>query len=49
MKGYQLKAVGKLDASKVPPVIMGNINFVGSHMPEIMGSVTGGARRRGMP
>lgn len=36
VKGYQLKQSGKLDASKVPPVVMTNINFVGAHMPEIM-------------
>jgi hypothetical protein len=49
MKGYQLKALGKLDQSKVPPAVMGNINFVGAHMPEIMGSIAGGARRRPTP
>jgi hypothetical protein len=49
MKGYQLKALGKLDQSKVPPAVMGNINFVGTHMPEIMGSIAGGARRRPTP
>jgi hypothetical protein len=49
MKGYQLKALGKLDESKVPPAVMGNINFVGSHMPEIMGSIAGGAGRRRTP
>lgn len=36
VKGYQLKQSGKLDASRVPPVVMANINFVGAHMPEIM-------------
>ena len=36
VKGFQLKQSGKLDASKVPPVVMANINFVGAHMPEIM-------------
>lgn len=36
VKGYQLKMTGKLDASRVPPVVMTNINFVGAHMPEIM-------------
>ena len=49
MKGYQLKALGKLDQSKVPPIIMGNINFVGSHMSEIMGSMPGVVRRRPTP
>jgi hypothetical protein len=49
MKGYQLKAMGKLDESKVPPAVMGNINFVGTHMPEIMGSIGGGAGRRPTP
>jgi predicted nucleic acid-binding protein len=39
MKGYQLKAVGKLDASRVPPVVLSNIDFVSTHMPEIMGSL----------
>lgn len=36
VKGYQLKMERKLDASRVPPVVMTNINFVGAHMPEIM-------------
>jgi hypothetical protein len=49
MKGYQLKALGKLDQSKVPPAVMGNITFVGEHMPEIMGSIAGGAGRRPTP
>ena len=49
MKGYQLKSLGKLDQSKVPPAIMGNIDFVGSHMAQIMGSMTGVLQRRGMP
>lgn len=45
IKGYQLKATGKLDASRVPPVVMANIDFVGSHMPEIMQMMMGpGAR-----
>ena len=41
MRGYQLKSMGKLDESKVPPTIMANINFVASHMPQIMGMMTG--------
>jgi hypothetical protein len=49
MKGFQLKTLGKLDTSKVPPAVMGNINFVGSHMPEIMGSISSGPRPRGSP
>ncbi|MEP7066207.1 MAG: hypothetical protein ABI889_09265 [Gemmatimonadota bacterium] len=49
MKGFQLKSLGKLDASKVPPVIMQNINFVGSHMPELLGAVAGGPQRRPAP
>lgn len=49
MKGYQLKALGKLDESKVPPAIMGNINFVSAHMAEIMGSMSGGVPRRPIP
>jgi hypothetical protein len=49
MKGFQLKSLGKLDESKVPPVIMGNINFVGSHMPELMGAVAGGPPRSRTP
>lgn len=36
VKGYQIKQTGKLDVSRVPPVVMSNINFVGSHMGEIM-------------
>jgi hypothetical protein len=50
MKGYQMKAMGKLDQSKVPPAVMGNIDFVRAHMPEIMGSAASGeTRRRLMP
>ena len=49
MKGYQLKALGKLDQSKVPPAIMSNINFVATHMPEIMGSMSGVVQRRPIP
>jgi hypothetical protein len=49
MKGFQLKAMGKLDASKVPPVVLENISFVGSHIKELMGTITAGAPRRPMP
>ena len=49
MKGYQLKSLGKLDQSKVPPAVMGNIDFVGSHMAQIMSSMAGVVPRRGMP
>ena len=49
MKGYQLKALGKLDQSKVPPAIMSNIDFVGTHMQEIMGSMSGVVPRRPIP
>jgi hypothetical protein len=49
MKGYQLKALGKLDESKVPPAIMANINFVSGHMAEIMGSMSGVVQRRPTP
>lgn len=45
MRGFQLKALGKLDASKVPPVVLGNIVFVSGHMPELMASMSGGAPR----
>jgi hypothetical protein len=45
MKGFQLKSMGKLDESKVPPVVKGNIVFVGSHMQELMAMVAGGAPR----
>jgi len=45
MKGFQLKAMGKLDASKVPPVVLGNIIFVSTHMPQLMGSMAGGVPR----
>ncbi len=37
MKGFQLKSMGKLDESKVPPVVKANIVFVGSHMQELDG------------
>jgi hypothetical protein len=50
MKGYQLKAMGKLDQSRVPPAVMENIDFVRAHMSELMGSVASGeTRRRLMP
>ena len=49
MKGYQLKALGKLDQSKVPPAVMSNIDFVGTHMAQIMSSMTGVVPRRAVP
>jgi hypothetical protein len=49
MKGYQLKALGRLDQSKVPPVIMANIDFVGAHMSQILGSMSGVVPRRRIP
>ena len=49
MKGYQLKAMGKLDSSKVPPIILENIGFVGAHITELMAEITAGAPRRRMP
>jgi len=49
VKGYQLRALGKLDQSRVPPAIMANINFVGPHMAQIMGSATGVMPRRPTP
>ena len=49
MKGFQLKAMGKLDASKVPPVILENITFVSTHIKELMGSITAGAPQRRTP
>ena len=49
MKGYQLKAMGKLDSSKVPPIILENIGFVGAHITELMAAITAGAPRRRMP
>ena len=49
MKGFQLKTLGKLDLAKVPPAILANIDFVGSHMGEIMGSMQGVVPRRSGP
>jgi hypothetical protein len=49
MKGFQLKAMGKLDASKVPPTVLENISFVSSHVKELMGSIAAGAPRRQAP
>jgi hypothetical protein len=50
VKGYQLKATGKLDVSRVPPVVMSNIDFVGSHMGEIMQTMmASGARTTPAP
>jgi hypothetical protein len=49
MKGFQLKAMGKLDASKVPPVVLENISFVSTHIKDIMGSIEAGASRRQTP
>jgi len=49
VKGYQLRALGKLDQSRVPPAILANISFVGAHMAQIMGSATGVMPRRPTP
>ena len=49
MKGFQLKAMGKLDTSKVPPVVLENIGFVGAHIKDLMGTITAGAPRRPTP
>jgi hypothetical protein len=49
MKGFQLKAMGKLDASKVPPVVLENIGFVGAHIKDLMGTIAAGVPRRPTP
>jgi hypothetical protein len=36
LHGFQLKQMGKLDAKRVPPIVMGNIDFVSTHLPQIM-------------
>ena len=41
MRGFQLKQTGKLDQSRVPPVVMANINFVATHMSEMMQLMSG--------
>ncbi|MBK5187864.1 MAG: hypothetical protein JJD97_06430 [Gemmatimonadaceae bacterium] len=45
MHGFQLKQMGKLDAQKVPPVVMANIDFVATHLPLLMQSM----RPAGLP
>ena len=49
MKGFQLKTMGKLDASKVPPIILENIAFVGAHIQDLMGTMSAAAPRRQVP
>lgn len=49
MRGFQLKQTGKLDQSRVPPVVLANINFVASHMPEMMQIMSGAQARRPTP
>jgi hypothetical protein len=36
LQGFQVKQAGKLDSARVPPVIMGNIAFVESHLQDVM-------------
>jgi hypothetical protein len=49
MKGFQLKTIGKLDASKVPPIVLENIVFVGAHIKELMATINTGVPRRPTP
>jgi hypothetical protein len=49
MRGFQLKQTGKLDQSRVPPVVLGNINFIGTHMPEMMQIMAGTPQPRPAP
>jgi hypothetical protein len=49
MRGFQLKQTGKLDQSRVPPVVMANINFIATHMPEMMAIMAGVPQRRPTP
>lgn len=45
--GYQLKQTGKLNAMKVPPVVMANIDYISGHLPQLMQSMRGPSR--GLP
>jgi hypothetical protein len=45
--GYQLKQTGKLNAMKVPPVVMANIEYVSGHLPQLMQAMRGPSR--GLP
>jgi hypothetical protein len=36
IRGNQLKQMGKLDMGRVPPSLMANIDYVSTHMPQIM-------------
>ena len=49
MRGFQLKQTGKLDQSRVPPVVLANINFIGTHMPEMMQIMAGSPQQRRAP
>ncbi len=45
--GYQLKQTGKLNAMKVPPVVMANIEYISGHLPQLMQAMRGPSR--GLP
>ena len=45
--GYQLKQTGKLNAMKVPPVVMANIEYISGHLPQLMQAM--GGPGRGLP
>jgi hypothetical protein len=45
--GYQLKQTGKLNATKVPPVVMSNIDYISGHLPQLMQAMRG--PNRGLP
>lgn len=47
IRGYQLKQTGKLDAQKVPPVVMANIEYISGHLPQLMQAM--GGPSRGLP
>jgi len=49
VKGYQLKAAGKLDTTRVPATVLANIDFVGSHMPEVMQTIMASGTRKATP
>jgi hypothetical protein len=48
MRGFQLKQTGKLDQSRIPPVVRANIDFIGAHMPDMMAIMAGTPQPRPM-
>jgi hypothetical protein len=49
IKGYQLKTTGKLDTTRIPPTVMANIDFVGTHMSDVMQTIMASGTRKPTP